>query len=80
MVHQVETRTFVTTDILIHEYEYMFGDRKDMKVDFTFINNKTGKENTKTNVFTCKKSPRPCETQKKRWQIQELRVLNWMIK
>lgn len=56
MIHQVETRTFVTTDILIHEYEYMFGDRKDMKVDFTFINNKTGKENTKTNVFTYKKA------------------------
>lgn len=52
MTHQVETRTFVTTDILIHEYEHMFGDRKDMKVDFTFINNKTGKENTKANVFT----------------------------
>lgn len=56
MTHQVETRTFVTTDILIHEYEYMFGDRKDMKVDFTFINNKTGKENTKTNVFTYKEA------------------------
>lgn len=56
MVHQVETRTFVTTDILIHEYEYMFGDRKDMKVDFTFINYKTGKENTKTNVFTYKEA------------------------
>ena len=56
MTHQVETRTFVTTDILIHEYEYMFGDRKDVKVDFTFINNKTGKENTKANVFTYKKA------------------------
>ena len=56
MVHQVETRTFVTTDILIHEYEYMFGDRKDMKVDFTFINNKTDKENTTTNVFTYKEA------------------------
>lgn len=56
MIHQVETRTFVTTDILIHEYEYMFGDRKNMKVDFTSINNKTGKENTKTNVFTYKEA------------------------
>lgn len=52
MVHQIEARTYVTTDILEHEYEYTFGDRKSKMVDFTFVNVKTGKETTKKQVFT----------------------------
>lgn len=52
MIHQVETRTSITTDILEHEYEYTFGDRKGKMVDFTFVNIKTGKETTKKQVFT----------------------------
>lgn len=52
MIHQVETRIFLTDDILIHEYEYTYGDRKDKKVDFTFVNNVTCKETAKKQVFT----------------------------
>ena len=48
---QIETRIFVSDDILLHEYDYMYGDKKDQKVNFTFINTRTGKENTKYGVF-----------------------------
>lgn len=50
-MRQVEAKTFVSEEILLHEYDYMYGDKKDQKVDFTFINTRTGKENTKQAVF-----------------------------
>lgn len=48
---QIESRIFVSDDILLHEYDYMYGDKKDQKVNFTFINTRTGKENTKQLAF-----------------------------
>lgn len=48
---QIETKTFVSEEILLHEYDYMYGDKKDQKVNFTFINKSTGKENTKYGAF-----------------------------
>lgn len=48
---QIEAKTFVSEEILLHEYDYMYGDKKDQKVDFTYINKHTGKENTKYGVF-----------------------------
>lgn len=50
-MRQIEAKTFVSEEILLHEYDYMYGDKKDQKVDFTFINTRTGKENTKQAVF-----------------------------
>ena len=53
-MRQIEAKTFVSEEILLHEYDYMYGDKKDQKVDFTFINTRTGKENTKQAVFNCR--------------------------
>lgn len=50
-MRQIEAKTFLSEEILLHEYDYMYGDKKDQKVDFTFINTRTGKENTKQAVF-----------------------------
>ena len=50
-MRQIEAKTFVSEEILLHEYDYMYGNKKDQKVDFTFINTRTGKENTKQAVF-----------------------------
>lgn len=51
-MRQIEAKTFVSEEILLHEYDYMYGEKKDQKVDFTFINTRTGKENTKQAVLT----------------------------
>ena len=53
---KIEARTFVSEDILQHEYEYTYGSKKDEMVDFTFSNTKTGKENTKYKAFTYRKA------------------------
>lgn len=50
-MRQVEAKTFVSEEILLHEYDYMYGDKKDQKVNFTYINKRTGKENTKYGAF-----------------------------
>ena len=48
---QIEAKTYVSEEILKNEYDYTYGEKKDQKVDFTFINTRTGKENTKYGVF-----------------------------
>ena len=48
---QIEAKTYVSEEILKNEYDYTYGEKKDQKVDFTFINTRTGKENTKQAVF-----------------------------
>ena len=32
-MRQVEAKTFVSEEILLHEYDYMYGDKKDQKVN-----------------------------------------------
>lgn len=49
---QIEFKTYISENILLDEYNYTFGSRKDEKVDFTFVNILTGKETTKHAVFT----------------------------
>lgn len=56
MIHQIESRTFISENLLLHEYEYTFGDKKDVKVNFTYLNVKTCKENEKVGVFTYKQA------------------------
>lgn len=51
IMKQVETKIYVSEEILLHEYDYMYGDKKDQKVNFTFVNKRTGKENTKHTAF-----------------------------
>ena len=35
---QIEAKTYVSEEILKNEYDYTYGEKKDQKVDFTFIN------------------------------------------
>lgn len=49
---QIEYKTYISEDILLDEYNYTFGSKKDEKVDLTFVNIKTDKETTKHAVFT----------------------------
>lgn len=53
---QIEAKTFVSEEILHHEHEYTYGAKQDEKVDFTFLNTKTGKETTKKEWFNYKKA------------------------
>lgn len=48
---QLESKIFVSEYVLNHEYDYMFGDKKDEVVNFTFINIVSGKDNTKFGVM-----------------------------
>lgn len=48
---QIETKIYVSEEILKDEYSYTYGEKKDQKVDFIFINIRTGKENTKQAAF-----------------------------
>ena len=48
---QIEAKTYVSEEIMKNEYDYTYGEKKDQKVDFTFINTRTVKENTKQSVF-----------------------------
>ena len=56
MLHQIETRIFISDNLLENEYEYMYGADKNKKVDFVFLNIKTCKETTKQGVFTYKQA------------------------
>lgn len=49
---QIEKKTFVSEEIFANEYDYMYGKKKNEKVDFTFINVVTAKEITKHAIFT----------------------------
>lgn len=49
---QIEEKTFVSEEIFANEYDYTFGEKKNEKVDFTFINVVTAKEITKHAIFT----------------------------
>lgn len=49
---QIEYRTFVTEEILLNEYEYVYGSKKDEKVDFTWHNIKNHRDHTKSKRFT----------------------------
>lgn len=51
---QIEYRTFVTEEILLNEYEYVYGAKKDEKVDFTWHNIKNHQDLTKPKLFTYK--------------------------
>lgn len=31
-MRQIEAKTYVSEEILLHEYDYMYGDKKDQKV------------------------------------------------
>lgn len=53
---QIEAKTFVSEDILLHEHEYTYGSKKDKKVDFTYSNTKTGTDTTKYKAFTYKQA------------------------
>lgn len=56
MMHKIETRIFISDNLLEKEYEYMYGDNKNKKVDFVFSNVKTCKDITKLGVFTYKQA------------------------
>ena len=49
---QIEYRTFVTEEILLNEYDYVYGAKKDEKVDFTWHNIKNHQDITKSKRFT----------------------------
>lgn len=49
---ELENKTFVSEEIITNEYDYMYGDKKNEKVDFSFINVVTEKEITKHAIFT----------------------------
>lgn len=53
-MYELERRIYVTKEILLHEYSYYYGNKKDEKVEFVYLNVKTDKESVK--VFTYKKS------------------------
>ena len=48
---QIEKNIYVSEEILKDEYAYTYGEKKDQKVDFIFINTRTGKYNTKQAAF-----------------------------
>lgn len=48
---QIEKKIYVSEEILKDEYAYTYGEKKDQKVNFIFINTRTGKENTKAGSF-----------------------------
>lgn len=52
MIHKIEQKTFVSSAILFNEYDYLYGDERDKRVDFTFRQVLTCKENTKKGAFT----------------------------
>lgn len=52
MMNQIEAKIFVSEELLEDEYAYTFGEKKEEKVDFTFVNVATAKEITKHAIFT----------------------------
>lgn len=49
---QIEKKIFASEEIFANEYDYTFGEKKNEKVDFTFVNVVTAKEITKHAIFT----------------------------
>lgn len=49
---ETEHRIFVTEEILLNEYEYVYGAKKDEKVDFTWHNIKNHRDYNKSKRFT----------------------------
>lgn len=43
-MNEVERRIFVSEDILLNEFSYVYGDNKDKEVTFTYYRPKTDKE------------------------------------
>ena len=41
---EIEKRIFVTEDILLNEWHYLYGDKKDVLLDFVYYNFKKDKE------------------------------------
>lgn len=53
-MYELERRIYVTKEILLHEYSYYYGNKKDEKVEFVYLNVKTDKETVRE--FTYKKA------------------------
>lgn len=51
-MRQIEAKIYISDELLENEYAYTFGEKKEEKVDFTFVNVATGKEITKHAIFT----------------------------
>ena len=49
---QIEAKITISDKIFVNEYAYTFGEKKEEKVDFTFVNVATGKVITKHAIFT----------------------------
>lgn len=44
MLKELERRIYVSDEIVLHEYDYVYGDKKNNKVWFTYYNFKKDKE------------------------------------
>lgn len=51
-MRQIEAKIYISDELLENEYAYTFGEKKEEKVDFTFVSVATGKEITKHAIFT----------------------------
>nr|DAU38282.1 MAG TPA: hypothetical protein [Caudoviricetes sp.] len=53
-LREIERNIYVTKEILLHEYAYYYGDRKDEIVEFVYYNIKRDRESVKE--FTYKEA------------------------
>ena len=43
---EIESRIYVTQELLLNEYDYVYGDKKNQEVTFMYYNTKRDREST----------------------------------